>query len=46
MEDNTKITRIVLIDEEKKLCEYSNYHIKFDLQDQGRTLKLFLRKKK
>ena len=46
IKNNVKPTRLVLITEEGRICDYSNVEIKHDLQDSGRTLKLFLKDKK
>ena len=37
--------RIVIIDEKKRLIDISNVNIKEDIQDNGRTLKLFIERR-
>ncbi len=41
-----KQTRLTIVKDEKRICEFWDVEIQEEVQDSGRTLKIFLRDKK
>ena len=42
--EKRKETRLTVVLEDRRLLEYFNVEIEEDIQDEGRTIKLFLKK--